>query len=100
MLVGNLGGRDALIKRMDRIFYKAITIQGLVVGHKKGFEAMCQFIEEKRVKPIVDKVFLYDEYKEAFEYLVHSKSRFGKVVIRVAGPKDFEKEDHLIPSKM
>jgi len=107
MMVGNLGGRGGTsngvvvavvavvakhysnsgeIKRLDKIFYKAIRIQGLVVGHKQGFEDMLKTMETHRIRPVVGKVFDLAHSKEAFSYMASDKSRFGKVVIRVSTP--------------
>mmetsp|Transcript_11254 Transcript_11254/g.17964 ORF Transcript_11254/g.17964 Transcript_11254/m.17964 type:complete len:129 (+) Transcript_11254:674-1060(+) len=86
MMVGNLGGRGGEIKRLDKIFYKAIRIQGLVVGHKQGFEDMLKTMETHRIRPVVGKVFDLAHSKEAFSYMASDKSRFGKVVIRVSTP--------------
>mmetsp|Transcript_516 Transcript_516/g.768 ORF Transcript_516/g.768 Transcript_516/m.768 type:complete len:150 (-) Transcript_516:112-561(-) len=83
MMVGNLTGRNAQLPRIDRIFYKAVHIQGLVVGHRKAFQDMCTLIEDHKIRPVVGQIFEYQHAEEAFKFLESSPSRFGKVVIRV-----------------
>jgi len=48
MMVGNLAGRSGEIKRLDRIFYKAVRIYGVVVGHRQGFEEMLKVKDSLR----------------------------------------------------
>jgi NADPH:quinone reductase-like Zn-dependent oxidoreductase len=43
---------------------------------------MLGFYEEKKIKPVVDKVFAFGEASEALEYLFGG-GHFGKVVIKV-----------------
>jgi len=45
---------------------------------------MLGFYGSKGIRPVVDKVFGFDEARDAFRYLAEGK-HFGKVVIKVAG---------------
>lgn len=45
-------------------------------------EEMLTFYDEKGIKPVVDKVFGFEESKEALEYLFKG-GHLGKVVIKV-----------------
>jgi NADPH:quinone reductase-like Zn-dependent oxidoreductase len=47
------------------------------------FEAMNRAMAAVRLKPVIDKVFPFDQAPEAFRYL-ESGAHFGKVVIRVS----------------
>ena len=60
-----------------------VTLRGIINGPKDRFEEMLGFYEEKKIKPVVDKVFDFDDVKDAFDYLVKGK-HFGKVVIKVS----------------
>lgn len=64
------------------LMMKAGTLQGIYVGSRTQFLAMNEFIAKHKLKPIVDKVFAFDEAVEAFRYL-EGASHFGKVVIRM-----------------
>lgn len=58
------------------------NIQGIGVGSTQMFEAMNRAIAVNGMKPVIDRVFGFDETPEAFRYLQSAK-HFGKVVIRV-----------------
>lgn len=59
-----------------------VTLKGILNGPKDRFEEMLQFYDQHKIKPVVDRVFPFDQAKEAFKYL-YSGGHFGKVVIRV-----------------
>jgi len=60
-----------------------VTLKGLLNGPKDRFEEMLAFYEKHEIKPVVDKVFMFDETKEALKYL-YTGGHFGKVVIKVS----------------
>ncbi|KIW14046.1 hypothetical protein PV08_06827 [Exophiala spinifera] len=59
-----------------------VTFKGILNGPKDRFEEMLQFYDQHKIKPIVDRVFPFDQAKEAFRYL-YGGGHFGKVVIKV-----------------
>lgn len=61
--------------------FKRLTIQGIYVGSRTMFEEMNRAIEINNIKPVVDKVFDFDDAKSAYEYMQSGK-HFGKVVIK------------------
>ncbi|HEV2571840.1 MAG TPA: NAD(P)-dependent alcohol dehydrogenase [Beijerinckiaceae bacterium] len=73
--------RNAEINPMA-ILAKRANVQGISVGSTQMFEAMNAAISVNGLKPVIDRVFGFDEAKEAFAYL-QSAAHFGKVVIRV-----------------
>jgi len=62
---------------------KNLTLKGLLNGPRDRFEELLRFCELHQIRPVVDKVFAFDEAKEALHYLWKG-SHFGKVVIKVA----------------
>jgi NADPH:quinone reductase-like Zn-dependent oxidoreductase len=58
------------------------TASGLYVGSRADFEALNAFVAKHQIKPVIDKVFEYDNAAAAFEYM-DSGALFGKVVIRL-----------------
>jgi NADPH:quinone reductase-like Zn-dependent oxidoreductase len=44
-------------------------LRGILVGGKDVFEDLIRGLEKGRWHPIVDRVFQFEEAKEAFEYL-------------------------------
>ncbi len=62
------------------ILMKSVQIQGIFVGSREMFEDMNRAIAFHRVKPVVDRIFAFDEAPAAYRYL-ESQSHFGKVVV-------------------
>lgn len=60
-----------------------VTLKGILNGPKDRFEEMLRFYEEKRIRPVVDRVFAFEEADEAVKFLFGG-GHFGKVVVRVA----------------
>ena len=65
------------------IMGKRANIQGISVGSTQMFEALNAAISANGVKPVIDKVFGFDDVKAAFAHL-KGASHFGKVVISMA----------------
>lgn len=59
-----------------------VTLKGILNGPRDRLEEMVRFYQEKGIKPVVDRVFKFEEGKDALQYL-YSGGHFGKVVIRV-----------------
>jgi NADPH:quinone reductase-like Zn-dependent oxidoreductase len=55
-------------------------LQGLSVGSRDMFEAMCRAIELHRIAPVVDKVFPFTEVQSAFKSM-QGGEHFGKIVL-------------------
>jgi len=55
-------------------------LQGVSVGSREMFEAMCRAIELHRISPVVDKVFPWNEAKAAFAAMAGGE-HFGKIVL-------------------
>jgi NADPH:quinone reductase-like Zn-dependent oxidoreductase len=58
------------------------TASGLYVGSRADFEALNEFLDKHRLKPVIDKVFAFEDAAAAYEYM-DSGALFGKVVIRL-----------------
>lgn len=82
-LIGVLTG---LGDRVDTvaILHKNIRIQGTYVGSVAMFERMNAAIAQARLRPVIDRVFPFEQAREAYAHL-DSGSHLGKVVIRVTG---------------
>lgn len=55
-------------------------LQGLSVGSREMFEAMCRALELHRIQPVVDKVFPFTEVGQAFAAMAAGE-HFGKIVL-------------------
>jgi NADPH:quinone reductase-like Zn-dependent oxidoreductase len=61
---------------------KNASLHGVSVGPRRLFEEMNQVIAANRIKPLIDRVFSFDEVHEAFRY--HTSAKFiGKIVITI-----------------
>ena len=78
-LMGVLTGFAANISTVS-ILHKNIKIQGTYVGSVSMFEAMNRAIVQNQMRPVIDRVFAFDEAVEALKYL-QSGNHFGKVVV-------------------
>jgi NADPH:quinone reductase-like Zn-dependent oxidoreductase len=65
------------------IFSKRANVQGIYVGSTEMFEAMNALISVHKIRPVVDRVFGFDEVKAAFNHMA-AGAHFGKIVVRVA----------------
>lgn len=84
-----IGGHVALIGALTgaagfnptTVFMKAIRLQGIYTGPRSMFEEMNKAITVNRMRPVIDRVFEFDEAREAIEYM-QSGSHFGKIVVK------------------
>jgi NADPH:quinone reductase-like Zn-dependent oxidoreductase len=65
------------------ILMKSVRLQGLFVGSRRMFESMNRAIANNQLRPVIDRVFPFDQAVEALRYLEQGL-HFGKVVIAVA----------------
>lgn len=85
------GGRIALIGVLAGgtgfnplgMMMRGIGLQGIFVGSRAMFLAMNRLIEQKQLRPVIDRVFPFDAAPDAYRHL-EAAGHFGKVVIQVA----------------
>ena len=80
VIAGHLSG-NMLSAPLGLVVTRQVRLQGITVGNRDGFEAMMRAIEQHKLQPVTDKVFAFEELKEAMAYL-KSGAHFGKVCIR------------------
>ncbi|MBL8742877.1 MAG: NAD(P)-dependent alcohol dehydrogenase [Myxococcales bacterium] len=68
---------------LHAIFHRRQTIRGVYVGSVAMFERFVAAIEQNRIRPIIDRVFAFQDARAAYEHLA-SAQHLGKVVIRGA----------------
>ena len=61
---------------------RLINLQGIYVGSREMFEAMNRAIALHQLKPVIDRVFPFDQAREALRHM-ESAAHFGKIAIRV-----------------
>jgi NADPH:quinone reductase-like Zn-dependent oxidoreductase len=78
-MIGVLTGGE-MATSLGLIVTRQVRLQGITVGHRDGFEAMLRAVDQHRLKPVVDRVFGFEELKDAMAYL-QSGAQFGKVCL-------------------
>lgn len=78
-VIGVLSGVSAPLNILP-ILMKNVQLQGILVGHREGFEAMARAIAQNDLKPVVDRTFPFEEARTALEHMA-SGSHFGKICL-------------------
>lgn len=83
-IIGFIGGGAEKQPTFLDCLNNLCTVRGVLVGSRSQMEDMVLAIEGNDIKPVVDeKVFEFEELKEAYEYMWAQK-HFGKLVVKVA----------------
>jgi NADPH:quinone reductase-like Zn-dependent oxidoreductase len=61
---------------------KGASLHGIFVGSRAMLERLGRAIDATGIKPVVDRVFEFDQAVDAFRYMA-SGAHFGKVIIRM-----------------
>jgi NADPH:quinone reductase-like Zn-dependent oxidoreductase len=80
--IGFVGGRETALN-LPRFVATDATWRGVYVGSRAMFEAMNAAIAASRLRPVVDRVFPFEEARAAYAYQ-GSGAHFGKVVIALS----------------
>jgi NADPH:quinone reductase-like Zn-dependent oxidoreductase len=80
-LIGVLTGFEGMVNPWP-VIARSVTLQGIYVGSRELFEDMTRALGQNKLKPVIDRVFEFDQAVEAFEHMA-SASHFGKIVIRI-----------------
>ena len=80
-LIGGLSGSASALPIRSFIGLGASTT-AIYVGSRADFEAMNDFISEHQLRPVIDRVFRFEEAPAAYEYMA-SGSHLGKIVIEL-----------------
>lgn len=80
-VIGVLSGFGGEINPLP-ILFKSLRIQGIYLGSRIVFKEMNRAIGQNKLKPVIDRVFPFDEAQAAYRYL-HSGVHVGKVVITI-----------------
>lgn len=78
--IGFLTGQTSSLNLMPMIF-RQTTIRGIAVAPRSSFDRMNTFLNEHKIRPVIEHVYPFDQAREAYEHL--ARGAFGKVVIKV-----------------
>lgn len=79
-LIGNVSGHGEV--NPVPLLMKNARMQGIFVGSREMFEAMNRAIAAQALRPVVDRVFPFEQAREAMHYM-ESGAHFGKIVIKI-----------------
>lgn len=79
----NYGSVQGKIQHAEpaRIFWKQLSIFGSTMGTEDEFAAMIRFVEAKRIAPIVDRVFPFEQANDALQRMAAGE-QFGRIVLK------------------
>lgn len=66
---------------LRRALMKSVRVQGVFVGSRRMFEEMNRAIETNKLRPVIDRIFAFEEARAALEYMDRG-AHFGKIVIK------------------
>jgi len=78
------GGTRGKINNLNPqlMFWKQLSVFGSTMGSDKEFGEMLQFVEQHKIKPVIDKIYALKDGAEAIERMAAGQ-QFGKIVLRV-----------------
>ena len=81
-VIGALSGSDCNIHIRD-LLYHQVQIRGILMESTAELRALIRAVDALKLKPIIDKVFPFEQVKEAYRHL-ESQKHIGKVVISLS----------------
>lgn len=81
-LVGFVGGIEARLA-LTQVILKRLRVQGISVASLEAHERMVRAVESAGLEPVLDRVYGFDQLREAFEHLASGR-HFGKIGIDFA----------------
>ena len=66
------------------LYWKQISIFGTTMGTRDEFLSMIDFIENRKLRPVVDKIYPLSQVHEAFARMQEG-TQFGKIILQIAG---------------
>jgi NADPH:quinone reductase-like Zn-dependent oxidoreductase len=80
-LIGVLAGGSGPLDTVQ-ILMRGLRLRGIYVGNQAQFAAMNRAFSQHQVRPVIDRVFAWDQAPAAFAFM-ESGGHFGKIVIAV-----------------
>jgi len=80
-IIGGLSGWAPAIPT-PALMRKSASVSGIYVGSREDFSALLAFMQQHELRPVIDRVFDFEDAPAAYAYLA-SGEHLGKVVIRM-----------------
>ena len=81
-VVGFTSGFGGGLPPID-VLSRTLTVAGTAIGPRVDFEALMAALAQHQIKPVIDHVFPFSAYRDAYARL-KSGQHIGKIVIDVA----------------
>ena len=81
-LIGGLSGFASNVP-VGQLMGLGASATGIYVGSRADFEAMNRFITQHKIRPVVDRVFPFEDAAQAYDFMDNG-SYLGKIVIRIS----------------
>jgi zinc-binding alcohol dehydrogenase/oxidoreductase len=65
------------------LYSKQISIFGTTMGTRDEFLSMIDFMESRKLKPVIDKTFPFSQFHQALDHMVQG-NQFGKIVLDIS----------------
>lgn len=90
VMIGGTGGQifEALLQGKLRFMFGGKRVATLTIDdtrREKDLRELRELLAQKKLRPVIDRVFKFEQLKDAFEYVARGHVR-GKVVVEVQGP--------------
>ncbi|KAL1943205.1 hypothetical protein VTO73DRAFT_4280 [Trametes versicolor] len=82
-VIGFVAGQADVSELPIKVLSKGAIVRGILIGSRTQFEDMNRLITAVKLKPVVDKVFAFEDLRKAYEYQ-DSQQHVGKVVVKVS----------------
>ena len=80
-IVGGLSGYDGAISSLG-LLNKTASARGVYVGSRVDYQRMSAFIDQQRLRPVIDKTFPLDQFDAALQHL-RTGNPVGRVVLKL-----------------
>lgn len=64
------------------LYWKQLSVFGSTMGTRDEFLSMLDFVEGRKIKPVIDNVYPLEEINAAFDRM-ESSNQFGKIVLQI-----------------
>ena len=68
---------------MRTLYWKQLSIFGSTMGTRDEFLSAIEFIESRKLKPVIDKVYPLSQIEEAFTRMMQGE-QFGKIILHIS----------------
>ncbi len=82
--IGGIGEQNPPAQSFPNMVLKNLKLSGVTVGSRRMFEDFLRAVGVNRLKPVIDRVFAFDEALDAVRHY-ETGAKVGKVVIKVSG---------------